>query len=176
MKKVGWSLLLGLFAICGSCFCLGVAVNIGQEMGILPTTTPRPTESPPDTPLPTATETNTPTPSLTPLPTDTLLPTKTATSTPTGTATLTPTLTLVPTLTSTPTLKATIPPTRPPAPSPTLPPTSAEVCDCSGDVYKCDDFKNTPFTGQACFNYCMEQGRGDIHRLDGDGDGLVCEN
>jgi len=29
---------------------------------------------------------------------------------------------------------------------------------------------------QACYEYCIAQGRGDVHRLDRDKDGLACES
>lgn len=56
---------------------------------------------------------------------------------------------------------------------PTLPPQSA-VCSCSGDTLNCGDFSSHS-SAQACFNYCISQGRGDIHRLDGNNDGTACE-
>jgi len=54
-------------------------------------------------------------------------------------------------------------------------PPSGGVCSCSGDSYACKDF-STHNAAQACFDYCVSQGRGDIHRLDGNNDGLACEN
>jgi micrococcal nuclease len=48
------------------------------------------------------------------------------------------------------------------------------VCSCTGDLYNCKDFK-TQREAQACHDYCKSQGRGDIHRLDGDKDGIACE-
>ena len=72
-------------------------------------------------------------------------------------------------------------PTSPPAqptqpPPPTEPPPPAAVCDCSGDNYNCGDF-GTHAQAQACYNYCVAQGVGDIHGLDGsDNDGLACES
>lgn len=49
------------------------------------------------------------------------------------------------------------------------------VCDCSGNLYNCDDFE-TRDEAQECFNYCNSQGKGDIHRLDADKDGSACKN
>lgn len=46
--------------------------------------------------------------------------------------------------------------------------------DCSDDVYNCGDFI-TKARAQETYDYCIEQGAGDIHRLDSDGDGVVCE-
>jgi uncharacterized protein YraI len=55
-------------------------------------------------------------------------------------------------------------------------PTSVPVCDCSYDRYNCIDF-STHRQAQACYNYCMSLGKGDIHGLDGsDQDGIVCES
>ena len=56
--------------------------------------------------------------------------------------------------------------------APTSPP--AAVCSCAGNIYNCDDF-STHGQAYACFRYCISQGRGDIHRLDGDNDGDPCE-
>lgn len=63
--------------------------------------------------------------------------------------------------------------------SPTLPmpsPTSESFvppCACYADLYVCKNFS----TGgaQACFEYCVAQGAGDIHGLDRDRDNLACE-
>lgn len=70
-----------------------------------------------------------------------------------------PTPTATPTATSTPT---------------NTPTTEAPVCDCSYNRYNCSDF-STHAQAQACFEYCISQGQGDIHRLDGDNDGAACE-
>lgn len=56
----------------------------------------------------------------------------------------------------------------------TLPPQSA-VCSCASDTLNCGNF-NTQSQAQACYTYCVSQGRGDIHNLDGDGNGLACES
>jgi micrococcal nuclease len=53
-------------------------------------------------------------------------------------------------------------------------PTPTAVCDCSDDKYNCADFSSHS-AAQACFNYCMEQTGMDIHRLDGNNDGMACE-
>lgn len=44
--------------------------------------------------------------------------------------------------------------------------------DCSSDTYNCGDF-TTQEEAQEAFDYC---GPADIHRLDNDGDGVVCES
>lgn len=67
---------------------------------------------------------------------------------------------------STPTIQTT--PT--PVPTPT-----ATVCNCSGNTYNCPDFA-TQKQAQACYNYCLAQGKGDIHKLDRDNDEVVCES
>jgi hypothetical protein len=71
---------------------------------------------------------------------------------------------LAPTATPRPTTPAIVPTSPPPA----------AVCSCSGDSYNCSSF-STHRQAQACYNYCVSQGRGDIHRLDGDNDGVACE-
>lgn len=77
------------------------------------------------------------------------------------TATPLPTATAVPTATSTP-----IPTSEPP-------PTGCNTC--SFDAYNCSDFSRQR-DAQACHDYCMEQVGFDVHRLDRDGDGRVCES
>jgi len=49
------------------------------------------------------------------------------------------------------------------------------VCDCSYNRYNCDDF-STQAEAQECFEYCRSLGKGDIHFLDGDNDGIACES
>jgi beta-lactamase superfamily II metal-dependent hydrolase len=49
------------------------------------------------------------------------------------------------------------------------------VCDCSSNRYNCPDF-STQAAAQACYNYCMSQGKGDIHKLDADKNGKACES
>jgi len=71
-------------------------------------------------------------------------------------------------------------PTIAPAPAPvqpTDPPAEpAAVCDCSYNKYNCSDFA-THAAAQACYNYCVSIGRGNIHKLDGnDNDGIACES
>jgi hypothetical protein len=43
------------------------------------------------------------------------------------------------------------------------------------DTLNCRDF-DTQSEAQACFDYCMATVGRDIHRLDGDGNGIVCES
>lgn len=59
--------------------------------------------------------------------------------------------------------------------APLQPPGSSAVCSCSGDTYNCTDFSRQS-QAQACFNYCVSTGVGDIHNLDRDGNGVACES
>ena len=53
---------------------------------------------------------------------------------------------------------------------------SVEPCDCSSDCFNCKDFPlSNGVTAQDCYDYCIEQGKGDIHKLDRDKDDLACE-
>ncbi|MEF3274624.1 MAG: thermonuclease family protein [Chloroflexus sp.] len=85
-----------------------------------------------------------------------------------------PTPTMRPVVAPTATLSTPRPPQASPMPEP--PPAASEpVCRCDSDVYNCKDFASQR-EAQACFEYCRAQGKGDVHRLDRDGDGKVCEN
>lgn len=101
-------------------------------------------------------------------PTSTTTPTSTSTPTPTATSTPTPTATEVqsgPTATHTPTVTPTATDDQTGGP-----------CLCTGNIYNCSDFATQP-QAQACMDWCISQGVGDIHRLDGsDNDGRACEN
>jgi hypothetical protein len=113
-------------------------------------------------------------PTATPAPTNTLLPTNTPAPLPTFT--LQPTSTTAPTWTPYPTatviIFVPIIPTQPPSnPNPSSP----SVCSCSGNTLNCSDF-STHSSAQVCYNYCVSIGAGDIHRLDGDGNGSACES
>jgi len=48
-------------------------------------------------------------------------------------------------------------------------------CDCSGPDLDCSDFA-TQAEAQACYEYCLSQGYGDVFRLDRDHDGKACES
>ncbi len=48
------------------------------------------------------------------------------------------------------------------------------VCDCSYNRYNCKDFSGHT-AAQACYDYCISLGKGDIHQLDGDKNGIACE-
>lgn len=47
-------------------------------------------------------------------------------------------------------------------------------CRCDGNYYNCEDFAYQE-EAQDCYNYCIHEGAGDVHWLDGDGDGTACE-
>lgn len=48
-------------------------------------------------------------------------------------------------------------------------------CLCNANILNCSDF-DTRAKAQACYEVCVNQGVGDIHRLDGNGDGMACES
>jgi len=81
---------------------------------------------------------------------------------PTPSATATSTVYVPPTATATRTSTATA--TTAPAP-----------CLCSADLYNCSDFA-CQGQAQTCYNYCWSLGYGDVHHLDGDGNGIACES
>jgi len=178
--------MAGFAAACGLFFVLmGFAVYVKAQMANaellraqakimsirltpLPTSTPWPTFAMPTTPptftpvLPTATQIPTPTPYV---PTPTVaLPTPSS-APPTIEVLLTAT-SAPPTVAPTPEMPTAVPPTETPLPTQT--PVIAYICD--HDAYNCSDPE-----AQAAFAYCMAQGTGDIHRLDGDNDGQACE-
>jgi len=104
------------------------------------------------------------------LPTSTLAPSNTSTEAPTASAI--PTLASTSTQLPTATLIIFIPATQAPVAT-SLP--AQSVCSCAGDTLNCTNF-TFESQAQACFNYCMSQGVGDIHGLDGNGDGAACES
>jgi micrococcal nuclease len=61
-------------------------------------------------------------------------------------------------------------PTRPPRKA-----ASGSGCDCSGNLYNCSDFR-AHSEAQACYEKCMWEVGSDIHKLDRDRDGRVCES
>lgn len=53
-----------------------------------------------------------------------------------------------------------------------------EVVDkyiCDSNYYNCADFETQLFA-QEIYDYCTTKGTKDIHQLDNDGDGIVCES
>jgi len=109
---------------------------------------------------------STSTPTLTP--TFTLVPTNTITPTSTVTPTPLPTDTPVPTDTPIPTFTVVVLPTLQQLPA-------AAACPCTGDTLNCTDF-TLQAGAQSCMDYCIAQGAGDIHNLDGDANGVACES
>ena len=75
--------------------------------------------------------------------------------------------------TTTRSVAVTVLPTPNPAPTPI--PEPPAPCNCSGPDLNCSDF-STHASAQACYDYCKQQGYGDVFRLDGDGDGSACES
>ena len=62
-----------------------------------------------------------------------------------------------------------------PIATPTATPVAPAVCSCSGNLYNCADFSSHA-AAQACYEYCWNVVGYDIHRLDGDDDGVACES
>lgn len=149
--KIFIPISFGVIAI--SFMCLTPMLCSKTSSDIAPTSTPTATATA------TATATNTPTNTATP----------TATYTPT--ITLTPTITNTPTITPTPTNTST--PTITPVPSPT---STEEPWRCDTDYYDCSSSFYNQELGQACYDYCESEGKGDIHNLDSDNDGIACES
>jgi hypothetical protein len=56
-----------------------------------------------------------------------------------------------------------------------IPPSDGGTCSCSGDTMNCSDFSSHT-KAQACFDWCISQGAGDIHKLDQNNDGNACES
>jgi uncharacterized repeat protein (TIGR01451 family) len=52
--------------------------------------------------------------------------------------------------------------------------TKSVSCTCAADTLNCPNFSTQP-EAQTCFDLCVNQGKGDIHGLDDDDDGLACE-
>jgi hypothetical protein len=63
----------------------------------------------------------------------------------------------------------------PPVVQPEPSPQPAAPCNCSGPDLNCSDFA-THAEAQACYEYCKQQGYGDVFKLDGDNDGSACES
>lgn len=104
------------------------------------------------------------------LPTVTPTPEPTYTSVPVDTPTTAPTDTPSPVSTAIPT------DTPVPLPTDTVAPTPVPTAPiCSNDAYKCDDFQ-TWGEAQGVFDFCRAAGANDIHRLDQNNDGIVCED
>lgn len=48
------------------------------------------------------------------------------------------------------------------------------LCGCDANYYNCDNFP-TQEDAQECYDLCNCLGKGDLHELDRDNDGLACE-
>ncbi|MBX3016181.1 MAG: excalibur calcium-binding domain-containing protein [Caldilineaceae bacterium] len=89
--------------------------------------------------------------------------------------TVTPTATLGPISTITATSTTTPTPTSTPTRTPTATATIQLSYICDRDAYNCSDF-STQAAAQAVYDYCVNLGFGDIHRLDSNNDGEACES
>ncbi len=202
----GWASRRGLALAGGlvglALLAVVAAAAILWQMGVLLPAAPPGTATPAASPLPTRAGVVSPSPerdaltpsqaatsgpTVTPSPTPTPTPTHTPTFTPTGTLppseTPTPSATLEPTATETP--SATPSPTEEPVPTlepdvqaelpPDLPQPTAGPCDCYAEDLDCSDF-GSQGAAQACYDYCYELEDRDVHRLDDNLDGVVCES
>lgn len=129
-----------------------------------------------------------------PTPSSTIAPYVTRTPVPATATSRPPTATKIPpTATPEPQTATPEPPTAtpvPPAPTATIPVRAAPAiavptarglpsavgssCDCSGNIYNCDDFPDS-WDAQACYMRCKDITGADVHRLDADKDGTACE-
>ncbi|MBV7330759.1 hypothetical protein KFU94_21450 [Chloroflexi bacterium TSY] len=50
----------------------------------------------------------------------------------------------------------------------------SDSCHCTENLHACTDFRSTE-EAQACYNQCLNATNVDIHQLDPNGDGLVCQ-
>jgi hypothetical protein len=66
-------------------------------------------------------------------------------------------------------------PPEEPVSVPDAAPASPPVCDCSANLYNCANFSG-PQDAQICYDYCKQVTGGDVHLLDADQDGVVCES
>lgn len=111
------------------------------------------------------------TPATVPGPGERLAPAdRLATLTPTGAPAIETPTESPPTETLAPELPT--PATETPIPLPTeaVVPADTPACECSVDTYNCGDALE-----QTCYRHCLSIGAGDVHGLDGDGDGIACQ-
>jgi hypothetical protein len=66
-------------------------------------------------------------------------------------------------------------PTRTTTPTPTPTEESYVSCPCHDNVRNCSDFQYQS-QAQQCYDHCWEQVGYDVHGLDADKDGTVCES
>jgi hypothetical protein len=153
LKRVpGTYLVIGVVALCTCCPFLVVALG---RQDTAPAADPPPAVTVPARQLLPATD-----------PPATEAPTVAPTETPVS-PTSTPVPTVVPTATPIPATDTPVPVPTDTPPPPTQPPVA---CNCSSDTYNCDHPD-----ARTCFEQCQAAGAGDVHRLDGDNDGRVCE-
>lgn len=86
-----------------------------------------------------------------------------------------PIVTVAPTSTATATTQPDPTATQTPTVTPRATTQPAGPCPCAGDTLNCSSF-STQSQAQACMDWCVSQGRGDIHNLDGNADGEACES
>lgn len=60
------------------------------------------------------------------------------------------------------------------SPEPTSLPSAPDLPECNYDSFDCEDFESQGLA-QYVFEICYED-YGDVHHLDRDNDGIVCEN
>lgn len=170
---------LAVVFTCAMCCTVGIFVNL---LGLDPITstsapTPLPADSLPTIIVKTAQAAQTQTNAVSgPAPSATVAPTETLTITPATTIDVTSTIFIFEMQTSAAaenliTFEVNTPFTLATQPSSQNNP----VCSCNGNTYNCKDFSSHS-SAQECYEYCISQNTGDIHRLDGDNDGIACEN
>jgi hypothetical protein len=144
-RRLDWriKLVLGVFILCGGCYCFGVS---GQILGFIPDSTefaatteaaltenaPTLTNTPTNTLTPTASNTSSPEPSATASPSETITPAPSVTLT--ASATSAPSATHTPSATFTATASATITNTPQPSATNTPPPPTATYSIIAADV------------------------------------------
>lgn len=170
---------LAVVFTCAMCCTVGVFMNLlgTNQTSSTSAPSPLPADSLPTIIVKTAQAAQTQTSAASsPTPSPTVAPTETLTITPTTTIDVTSTIFIFEMQTSAAagnpiTFEVNTPFTLATQPSSQNNP----VCSCNGDTYNCKDFSSHS-SAQECYEYCISQNTGDIHRLDGDNDGIACEN
>ena len=150
---IGFISLFLILCIAFSCFSTVLVIllpvpTLTSQAAPTFTVSPAPDIYPDFTPLPSS--------SLTPFPTRLVY----ASSTP-------PIYLVTPTITFVPFLVPSLTPTF------TRVPRNKSVCQCAYDKFSCSDFPNQK-RAQACYDFCYSLGKGDVHHLDDNGDGIAC--
>ena len=153
--------------------------GLAQAPGHTPTPIPAPAPVPSPVPTPSPTPTLAPSPTPTPTPAPAPTPSPIATPSPTPTPILPPIPTPTPTTSPSPTFTPTPTPTPAPTPAPTVPPLavpgfSGLPFDPYGPDRSCADFVS--WWDAQNFYYAAGGPASDPHRLDGNGNGVVCES